>query len=78
LESQSQLNRDQNSENIPENIREAFDSLTSSLYNLSRIDAMRTIIRKAFFFLNLKLNIIYFDFSQAMKEIPYLDFLKAT
>lgn len=58
LESQIQLNRDQNSENIPDNIREAFDCLTSSLYNLSRIDTMRTIIRKTYFF-TLKFNYVF-------------------
>ena len=49
LECQNQLKKDANSEvEFPNNILEAFDSLISSLYNLSRREAMRSEIGKRF------------------------------
>ena len=52
LECQNQLRKDVNSEvEFPNNIVEAFDSLISSLYNLSRKEAMRSEIGKRIFIL---------------------------
>ena len=68
LECQNQLKKDVNSEvEFPNNILEAFGSLISSLYNLSRRDAMRSEIGKRFFFcinrylLTTNYNVLFFN-----------------
>lgn len=50
LECQTQLRKDSNSEvEFPNHILDAFDALTSSLYNLSRREAIRLKIEGTFF-----------------------------